>query len=537
MTAWPKVGMLKKQTNPLTPKNDTAMKRRGYISRDVATLRNFEDAFWGFSEGKHRRDSVKAFEENLEANLQELLDAYATSSHRTSPYTPKEVFEPKRRVVCKSPVRDHVIQWASMLPVERWLMDSYYFRSPACVPDKGTHYFVRQERAELRRCSQSEVYYFVQLDIHHYFPNINHELMKSGVRRKIKDPVHLHFLDEFIDSYPSGLVLGVKLSQILSGIYLAPFDRIALDCFGIGKDVEKFRYWQNRYVTDCFMTCRTAAQAAELAKGVDYLNRKFDRFVREGLRHYSRFADNIVIKHGDKVFLHLMVELAVMTLTRDFLLPVNRSWNVRPMWTGNDLCGYVFYHDRLRLRKRNKQALCRQVAKLRKKGYSERDIRLKCASRTGFAGHADTRHLLKSLNMEKRLGNVIKNRKKKAPFEGMDPSQKKSIEDIICYTGGNEHEKLILLIDYKIDDSVIEKNDDGTPKRRIAIRYKPIDHVVNPDADEPTYVWQEKEYYSFSGSKVMIDQAEEDFSREDLPLVTVVQEFVNKQRKKFYKFT
>jgi len=50
-------------------------------------------------------------------------------------------------------------------------------------------------------------------------------------------------------------------------------------------------------------------------------------------------------------------------------------------------------------------------------------------------------------------------------------------------------------------------------------------------------VWQEKEYYSFSGSKVMIDQAEEDFSREDLPLVTVVQEFVNKQRKKFYKFT
>ena len=119
----------------------------------------------------------------------------------------------------------------------------------------------------------------------------------------------------------------------------------------------------------------------------------------------------------------------------------------------------------------------------------------------------------------------------------MDPSQKKSIEDIICYKDGNEHEKLILLIDYKIDDSVIEKNDDGTPKRRIAIRYKLIDHVVNPDADEPTYVWQEKEYYSFSGSKVMIDQAEEDFSHEDLPLVTVVQEFVNKQRKKFYKFT
>lgn len=165
------------------------------------------------------------------------------------------------------------------------------------------------------------------------------------MRNKIKDPVLLHFLDEFIDSFPCGLVMGVKLSQLLSGLYLTPFDRIALRCFGIGDDVERFRYWQDRYVTDSFMTCRTQEQAAELAKGVGYLNAKFERYVREGLKHYSRFADNIVIKHGDKAFLHLMVELAVMTLARDFYLQVNKSWNVRPTWMGNDICGYVLYHD------------------------------------------------------------------------------------------------------------------------------------------------------------------------------------------------
>ena len=513
------------------------MKRKGYISPDVATQDNFRRAFYGYSSCKHGRSSVKEFEERLDENLDLLRRAYLECSHHTSPYVSKEVFEPKHRIVQKSPVGDHVIQWAAMLPVERWLFDTLYYRSPACVPGKGTHFFVRQEMAELRRCSQEEVYYHVQLDIHHYFPNIHHGLMKERIRSKLKDPVLLHFLDEFIDSFPQGLVLGVKLSQVLSGLYLAPFDRLALQCFGIGHDVEKFRYWQSRYVTDSLLTCRTPQQAAGLAKGVDHLNRKFESYVREGLRHYSRFADNIVIKHGDKVFLHLMVELAIMTLTRDFLLPVNRSWNIRPTWMGNDLCGYVFYHDHLRLRKRNKQALCRQVAKLRKKGFSRRSIRLKCASRTGFAGHADTRHLLKSLDMEKRLGNVIKNRKKKAPFEGMTPEQKKSIEEIICYIGGNENEKLILLLDYKIDDSVIEKNDDGTPKRRIAIRYRLIDRVDNPDSEEPSYVWQDKEHYSFSGSRVMIDQAQEDFSREDLPLVTVIQEFANKQRKKFYKFT
>ena len=85
--------------------------------------------------------------------------------------------------------------------------------------------------------------------------------------------------------------------------------------------------------------------------------------------------------------------------------------------------------------------------------------------------------------------------------------------------------------------TVIEKNDDGSPKRRIAIRYKVIDHIENPDSPLQSYVWKQDEFYSFSGSKVMIDQAEQDFTKEDLPLVTAIKEFTNKQRKKFYKFT
>ena len=513
------------------------MKRKGHISETVATQENFQSAYWGYSREKRDRHEVRTFESDLEANLEELLHAFATCSFRTSPYVPKEVFIPKHRIVHKLPVSNHVIQWASVLPVESWLMDTLYFRSPACIPGKGTHFFVKQEMSELRSCSQQELYYHVQLDVHHYFPNIHHGLMKERLRNKIKDPVLLHFLDEFIDSFPCGLVMGVKLSQLLSGLYLAPFDRIALRCFCVGDDVERFRYWQNRYVTDSFMTCRTQEQAAELAKGVGYLNAKFERYVREGLKHYSRFADNIVIKHGDKVFLHLMVELAVMTLARDYYLQVNKSWNVRPMWMGNDICGYVLYHDHMMLRKRNKKALCRQVAKLRKKGYSERDVRLKCASRAGFASHADTHHLLTSLNMEKRLGTVVKNRKKKSPFEDMNVEQKKSVDDIVCFKEEDENKCLILLKDYRIEDSVIERNDDGAPQQRIAIRYQMIDSVTGADTDSPTYKWKEGDWYSFSGSKVMIDQAQNDFSREDLPLVTVIREFTNKNRKRFYKFT
>jgi hypothetical protein len=85
---------------------------------------------------------------------------------------------------------------------------------------------------------------------------------------------------------------------------------------------------------------------------------------------------------------------------------------------------------------------------------------------------------------------------------------------------------------------VIEKNDDGTPKQRIAIKYKKIKSIGNPDdPDDPDYNWDVKEYYSFSGSKIMIEQAMSDFSKDDLPVATVVKEFINEKRKKFYKFT
>ena len=141
--------------------------------------------------------------------------------------------------------------------------------------------------------------------------------------------------------------------------------------------------------------------------------------------------------------------------------------------------------------------------------------------------------------MEKRLGAVVGKRKRKTPFEGMTGSQKRSIDEIICKEKDDENEKIIRLLDYKIEDSIIETNEDGSPKQRIAIRYNRADKVdIESDKEgAPKYTWSEQEFYSFSGSKVMIDQGENDFSKADLPIATVVKEFTNKIHKKFYKFT
>lgn len=527
------------------------MKRIGKVSEEVETERNFEMAFWQYSDQKMKRKAVQEFHQNLDKNLKALFDAYRDETWVTSGYTKKMVYRPKVRPVHKLPVKDHVIQHAVMIPVEDKLRQTLYWKSPAGTKGKGTNYFYEMMKKDIYSHPQSETFYCVPLDIHHYFQNVDHGLLKKEYRRKIKDRKLLRFLDEVVESFNPGIVLGLKLAQLLGQLFLSRFDYLAIRCFGIIDDVERFRYWQSRYVTDSLVTCRTANEARELAKGVEYLNRKFERYCREGLKHYSRFMDNIYILHGDKVFLRIMTELAVMHLARDWLLSVNKGWNIRRLCDGIDMCGQVLYPDHALLRKRFKKDLCKQVNKLRKKGLSQREIELKAAPRLGIGIHADSKHLYKTICME-RFGKLVKKRKFRTPFEGMNKEQKLSIEDIVCLDGQDENKYLIQMIDYKVEDSVIEKevvsvketDENGetkevmkeVPKKCLAFRFRKIARLEG-EGDEAVEIWEDEEHFTYTGSTVLIDQALNDFSRDELPFSTVVMEFKNKFKKKFYKFT
>ena len=254
------------------------MKRIGKVSEEVETERNFEQAFWKYSDQKMKRKAVQEFHDDLEKNLKALFDAYRNETWVTSGYTKKMVYHPKVRPVHKLPVKDHVIQHAVMIPVEDKLRQTLYWRSPAGTKGKGTHYFYEMMKRDVYSHPQSETFYCVPLDIHHYFQNVDHGLLKKEYRRKIKDRKLLRFLDEVVDSFNPGIVLGLKLAQLLGQLFLSRFDYLAIRCFGIIDDVERFRYWQSRYVTDSFVTCRTPDEAKELAKGVGYMNQKFERY-------------------------------------------------------------------------------------------------------------------------------------------------------------------------------------------------------------------------------------------------------------------
>ena len=506
-----------------------------HISEKVETLENARRAFRLYSKHKRGREKVRRYEKHLESHLKTLVNELRSGEWTTPEYSTCEIQEHKKRILSKLPVRAHVAQWAYLYYIEKPLCDTYIRQSCSCVKGRGTHDFIKMLYHRLYTDTNSTLY-FVQLDAHHYFQNIEKQLMKDKVAKKIRDGKALDFIYEFIHSHLQGLPLGQKISQILANFFLFDFDHSAKECFGIDRDLDRMAYWRRRYVEDKIATFHTPDETAEVNRGIDYLNRKFDRLVSEWKDSYFRFADNMVLLSEDKTFLHILAEIAIYRLASKYHIDINKCWNVRPVWSGGiDICGYVLFQDHIMERKRNKKALCREVAQCRHKGMSEEMTRLKCASRIGFASHADSTHLLSKLGFDmERLRNKTKRKKAFLPWPDMTPAQKKPFSELICHDEKLSKRFEVVLTDYIITDSrihfdtvterVTDRNGKVTstetqvPKKCICLRYS-IDG---------------NEYYSFSGSHTLMEILDEEYGKESLPALVTILEGRNKVGKKFF---
>lgn len=539
------------------------------------TLDNAHVAFDHYVEHKHGRKAVQKFEEHLEDNLIDVIKKITDESWTPKPYIPKTIYEKKKRQLAKAPVRDHVQETVTIYPYLKSFYDYTSWRVPAVKPGMGTHGLMRDMRNELYRESQKEMMYNLCIDAHHYFPRMDHVILKNAINDKVKDGKLRRFLYKVVDSYAQGAPLGIFVSQLFGQIYLARFDRDCMRFFDIYKNVEKLHFWGNEYVTQKILTAKTPDEFNLLCRGPSYLFNRFCCYAKAGFPHYYRFVDNILIYHEDKTFLLIAKQIILSTLATNYHIIINKDYNIRPTWMGVRVCGYVFYHDHLLASKDNKQRLARKIQKLKKRGLTEEQIRIHCASMIGYIKHADAINLFKKLGMEKSLGKIIKNRRIKLPFVGMRPEQKEKFTDICAKNEFSEDKKIlswnhkILLEDYIIQDSKIEKEttivavidangnkqniEKKIPSKVLVLRYKKIlktfeTHTVDGIPTESYQFAKEinekgeatekdAEYFSYTGSKILIDQAEHDMSPQDLPCPTVIKQTETPQGKTYYKFT
>jgi hypothetical protein len=159
--------------------------------------------------------------------------------------------------------------------LERALVDDTF----ACRTGKGTLAAVRRCQQHVRRFP-----WYAKLDIRQYFASVDHQILKSQLRRRLKGEALLSLLDRIIDAHQDapgkGLPIGALTSQVFANFYLNPLDRLLLETCqvsGMARYMDDFVCWdqsRQRVVDVVQQACAFVAEHLHLTvKETRQLNR------------------------------------------------------------------------------------------------------------------------------------------------------------------------------------------------------------------------------------------------------------------------
>lgn len=234
--------------------------------------------------GKRRFPTVARFLLDVDRECAALSTELADRSYRPGRGRSFWIVDPKRRRIYALPFRDRVVQHWLIEQTLPALEASWAPQSYACRVGKGTH------RALERATDWTRTKAFVlRLDIHRFFPSIDHRLLRDSLQRTTPPPLRW-LRDVFIDApvdveeatswfpgddlltpveRPHGIPIGSLTSQLWANSYLSPIDHQLRSQLGLSTfvrycdDVLVFDDDRER-LADAFEVVRTRAASLRL---------------------------------------------------------------------------------------------------------------------------------------------------------------------------------------------------------------------------------------------------------------------------------
>jgi hypothetical protein len=204
------------------------MKRQNRLFEQVKDYNNIRLAFLKALRGNRNGISAVSFCKNIEKNLAAVRDKLTSLNCGWGNYRSFLIKDPKLRVISTAPFEQRIMHHAIMNIIEPVFDRPMICHSYACRKGKGTHAAVQYA---FNRCKTNS--FFLKLDIRKYFDSIDHEALKTLIRRLIKDTRVLFLLDGVIDSYETapgkGVPIGNLTSQFFANLYLAGMDHFILE--------------------------------------------------------------------------------------------------------------------------------------------------------------------------------------------------------------------------------------------------------------------------------------------------------------------
>ena len=292
------------------------MKRYGNLYHKIYNLDNIREAHHNARKGKSHYREVKQVDANPEMYFKRIHYMLKNKAFHNSKYKVFKRFDSgKIREIYKLPYfPDRIIHHCIMQVVEPIWISTLIPNTFACIKQRGIHKAVKKMKVALR--DEASTKYCLKCDVKKFYPSVNHTVLKSVIKQKIKDSDVLWLLDQIIKSAP-GVPIGNYLSQHFGNLYLSGIDHKM-------KEMLKCKY-------------------------------------------YFRYCDDIVILHHNKEFLHVIKNQLIKWL-RELKLTLKENWQVFPVDSRSiDFLGYRFFHNYTLLRKNTSVTFKRKISGIKKR--------------------------------------------------------------------------------------------------------------------------------------------------------------------------
>lgn len=323
------------------------IKRHGNLWNKITDVENLYLAERKAGKCKTTRKPVVKVRKDLDNYLITLHNSLVNNTYTNSNYRIYSIYEPKLRLIYTLPYYpDRIVHHAIMNILEPIWDKLFIDTSFACRKGRGQHKGLTKTFRYVRKYK-----YCAKLDISQFYVNIDHEILKKILRKKLKDSELLKLLDLIIDGISTRDANIEFLSNLNSKDACIMKEKLLIYTQEFG--ARKAGVPIGNYLSQWF--------------GNLYMN-ELDTYIKYELKcgAYVRYCDDFILFSNNKEELHTFVKVIRKFLYDKLKLLLSKS-SVFPVTRGVDFLGYrMFPSGYVLLRKRTTKRVKKRIKKLKR---------------------------------------------------------------------------------------------------------------------------------------------------------------------------
>lgn len=193
------------------------MKRKNNLYSSIYDFSNIINSYNEVCKNIRNKRKIEILKEYKSIYISNIYNVLKNKQYKVGSYNKFIIYEPKKRLIVSQNVEDKIVNH----------LVARYILYPAILPclldvnvasrkNMGTKKGLDLMNKFIRNCKiKYDKFYILKCDISKFFANIDHNILKKKVLKRIKDKDALKIVFDIIDSYSPGLGIGSMTSHFL----------------------------------------------------------------------------------------------------------------------------------------------------------------------------------------------------------------------------------------------------------------------------------------------------------------------------------